>query len=92
MNNTIYYNDLFDIYGELLTEKEKEYFKLYYFDNLSLSEISDNNNVSRNAVHKSIKTVEDKLKFYENKLHGYELLNELHKLNNPSIEDILSKL
>ena len=39
MKKEIYYNNLFDYYGELLTEKQQEYFKYYYFDNLSLSEI-----------------------------------------------------
>ena len=59
---------LYDYYGELLTELQKEYFEDYYFSNLSLSEIAENNNVSRNAVHNQIKVCEEKLENYEEKL------------------------
>ena len=59
---------LFDYYGELLTEKQKNYFKDYYFDNLSLSEMSENYNISRNAIHKNIKETLEKLKYYEEKI------------------------
>ena len=68
----IYLIDLYDIYGDLLDDNKRNYFESYYFDNLSLSEISENLNVSRNAVHKNIKVVENKLKFYEDKLKLYE--------------------
>ena len=68
-NKVLYLNNLYDYYGELLTDKQIEYFKDYYFDNLTLSEISENSNVSRNAVHKTIKDAEEKLEFYENKLN-----------------------
>ena len=72
MEDRIYLIDLYDIYGELLDDKKREYFESYYFDNLSLGEISENLDVSRNAVHKQIKVVEDKLKFYEEKLCLYQ--------------------
>ena len=41
---------LFDYYGEMLTEKQKEYFDLYYGENLSLSEIAENDGISRQGV------------------------------------------
>ena len=63
---------LYDYYSELFNVKQKSYFEDYYFNNLSLSEISDNIGISRNAVHKIIKGVEDKLLFYEDKLKLYE--------------------
>ena len=62
---------LYDYYGELLSEDNKKYFEDYYFDNLSLGEIADNSDISRNAVHKHIKTCESKLIFYEEKLKLY---------------------
>lgn len=65
----IYYVELFDYYGELFTDKQKEYFVDYCFNNLTLQEIADNNNVSRNAVHKNIKELKEKLDYYESKLH-----------------------
>lgn len=56
-----YIIDLYDIYGELLTSKQQDYFEDYYFNNLTLAEMSENYNVSRNAVHKQIKEAEEKL-------------------------------
>ena len=70
MKERIYLNNLYDIYGELLDSKKKEYFEMYYFDNLSLQEISDNLGVSRNAIFKQIKNAEAKLLFYEEKLES----------------------
>ena len=76
----IYLIDLYDIYGDLLDDKKRLYFEYYYFDNLSLGEISENLNISRNAVHKSLKIAEDKLKFYEDKLELYKKRIELNKI------------
>ena len=72
MEEFVYYNNLFDIYGSLLTEKEQVTFKDYYQEDLSLSEIANENNVSRAAVQKTIKNVLDKLKHYEDMLHIYD--------------------
>ncbi len=63
---------LYDYYGELLNEDNKKYFEDYYFDNLSLGEIAENSGISRNAVHKHIKSTESKLMLYEDKLKLYE--------------------
>ena len=72
MDKKIYLNNLYDYYCDLFTEKQKEYFEEYYFNDLSLSEIAKNNNVSRNAVHGQIKIIEEKLEYYENTLRLYE--------------------
>ena len=72
MNEREYLIILYDFYGELLSDKQREYFKDYYFNNLSLGEISENEDVSRNAVHKSIKKVESELYNYEEKLGLYK--------------------
>ena len=71
---------LYDYYGELLNDKQREYFEEYYFDNLSLSEISENEDKSRNAIHKGIKSVVCKLYEYEDKLRLYEKDNKLRKI------------
>ncbi len=71
---------LYDYYGELLTDKQKEYFEDYYFNNLSLQEISENNNVSRNAVHKCLKEIVNRLNYYEEVLKLYEKGKEINKL------------
>ena len=52
---------LYDYYSNLLTDKQRLYFEEYYFNNLSLQEISENYSVSRNAVFNSLKEIEKKL-------------------------------
>ena len=76
----IYYVELFDYYGELFTDKQKEYFVDYCFNNLTLQEIADNNNVSRNAVHKNIKELKEKLDYYESRLHLYSNREKIEKI------------
>lgn len=71
---------LYDYYSELFSDMQKKYFEAYYFDNLSLSEIAINEDKSRNAVHKSIKSVVSKLYEYEDKLKLYEKDNKLRKI------------
>ena len=96
MDNRDYLIILYDFYSELLNDKQKEYFENYYFDNYSLSEISLNNNISRNAVHKNIKSIEEKLLFYEEKLKLYykkELLKEyISKIDDNDIREKISEL
>ena len=93
MENRDYIIILYDYYGELFNEKQREYFEYYYFDNLSLGEISDNLGISRNAVHKSIRSMEEKLYFYEEKLKLYKKNIELNKIIDIIIdEDLKLKL
>ena len=75
---------LYDYYGELLSEDNRKYFEDYYFDNLSLGEIAENNSISRNAIHKLIKNATEKLEFYEEKLKLYGKDKRLNTL----IDDI----
>ena len=91
MEEFVYYNNLFDIYGSLLTEKEQVTFKDYYQEDLSLSEIANENNVSRAAVQKTIKTVLDKLKYYEDMLHVYDKNVKLGKLIEENNIDVIKK-
>ena len=86
------YSYLFDYYGELFTDKQKEYFTDYYFNNLTLQEIADNNNVSRNAVHKNIKDILAKLDYYEEKLNLYNNKQKIEKLLENVDVDIKEKI
>ena len=90
--DNIYLSYLFDYYGCLLTEKQRKYFMDYYFNDLSLQEISENELVSRNAVHKTIKGVENKLVFYENNLHLYENRKKIEKILVNEKEELISKI
>ena len=88
----LHYVELFDYYGELFTDKQKEYFIDYYFNNLTLQEIADNNSVSRNAVHKNIKDILQKLDYYEEKLNLYKNKKEILKLIKNIDEEIKTKI
>ncbi|KJS81237.1 MAG: hypothetical protein JM58_17520 [Peptococcaceae bacterium BICA1-8] len=59
---------LFDFYGALLTDKQRLMFDLYYQYDLSLGEIAQEQNISRQAVYDIIKRSENILEEYENKL------------------------
>ena len=80
---------LYDYYGELFSDKQREYFEEYYFDNLSLAEIAENEDKSRNAIHKVLKGVISKLYEYEDKLGLYKkekkLKNVIAKIKDDKI-------
>lgn len=87
---------LYDFYSGLLTDKQREAFEDYYFSNLSLGEIAENTGLSRNAIHKNIKTTEEKLMFYEETLELYKkkkMLEEIIKeIDNKSVVEKLQNL
>lgn len=60
---------LLDFYGEVLTERKKEVLGYYYNDDLSLAEIAEELNISRQGVRDIIKKAEEELVFLEEKLH-----------------------
>ena len=59
---------LFDIYGGLLTDKKKRVMEMYHEDDMSLSEIAEELEISRAAVHDSLRSAERLLCSYEDKL------------------------
>ncbi len=77
MKDVVYFNELYDLYGGLLTDKQREYFEDYYFNNLSFSEMAENYEVSRNAIFKQLKITTEKLEEYEGIL---KLLEKRKKL------------
>ena len=55
---TLHMAILFDFYGELLTDKQREYFDLYHNEDLSLSEIAEKAGITRNGVYDIINRAE----------------------------------
>lgn len=92
MDKEIYLTGLYDYYSELLTDKQKLYFEDYYFNNLSLAEIAENQETSRNAIHKQIKDTENKLLMYEDKLKLCQKYNELREVIKDLDDDIRQQI
>lgn len=92
MEENVLLSNLYDYYGVLLTEKQQQYFEDYYFDNLTLAEMSENYGVSRNAIHKSLKEVEEKLLDFEDKLQLYHKNQKIVPLLNKIEEPLKSQI
>jgi uncharacterized protein len=69
-------NLLIDIYGSLLTDKQKTIMDLYFEEDLSLAEIAETQTISRNAVHDHIKRT---VKILENYEENLQLLSKYQK-------------
>ncbi len=81
---------LYDIYSQLLTEKQRSYFEDYYYNDLSLAEIASNYNISRNGVFDQIKRTCEALELYESKLklaYKYKKIEEL-KIDSELLQQI----
>ena len=61
---------LLDYYGGMLTEKQRDFITYYYDDDLSLAEIAESENMTRQGVRHIVKKAEQELIFLENKLVG----------------------
>lgn len=61
-------NFLFDFYQSLLTDKQRDYMRLYYLEDLSLGEIAEEYDVSRQAIYDNVRRTEAMLEDYEIKL------------------------
>lgn len=84
---------LYNVYKNLLTEKQCSYFEEYYLYDYSLSEIAENHNVSRNACFDAIKKSENLLEDYEAKLHLDNIYLTLEEcVNSDNINDIKNKI
>ncbi len=105
-DDIVYKSLLYDFYGELLTKKQNSIIDLYYNHDLTLSEISENTDISRQGVYDTLKRAENALERYEKKLKLVERYNKHNKLiveidlklekilnSNPdSIEELRNKL
>jgi predicted DNA-binding protein YlxM (UPF0122 family) len=88
LEKTTHVNLLYDFYQALLTDKQRIYMELYYHDDLSLSEIAEQFQVSRQAVFENIKRAEQLLRQYEDQL---QLLSK-HRQREPLYDQLLTML
>jgi len=77
---------LLDFYGEMLTKKQHDFLVYYYEEDLSLSEIAENEGITRQGVRDSIKRAESQLFDMENRLGLAQRFNEMKK----GIDEIIS--
>ena len=90
---------LLDFYGELLTEHQRKLFRAYAFDDLSQSEIAEEEGISRQGVFDLLRRCMNALEGYESKLHLLEKflrvrekVGEIHVLTEGEPEDIKQTL
>ena len=95
MEEKIRISMLLQIYGKLLTEKQFEFMDYYYNEDLSLSEIAENQNITRQAVREILAKSKNKLEEYEEKAMFYSkinkinpILDKLEKTNKKEIQEI----
>ena len=86
-----YLMDLYDIYKDLLTEKQRMYFKNYYFEDLTLQEAGEELNVSKQIISKTILQVIEKLKNYESTLHLNKIYNVLNNIKKNTTDEKVRK-
>lgn len=79
---------LYDCYGILLTDRQRSCMERYFYEDLSLTEISEELKVSRQAIHDTLKKSEQLLEKYENKL---KFLYK-KKIENKKIKEVKNKL
>ena len=68
---------LFDIYGDMLTQKQRDFIGYYYDDDLSLAEIAENEGITRQGVRDAIKRAEAQLYDFEKNLGLKRRFDEL---------------
>lgn len=88
MENTVKLSVLLEIYGKLLTEKQYLLLEDYYNNDLSLSEIAENQGITRQAVRDNLKKGENNLLEYEKKLG----LMQKMLMQNKKIEKIILEI
>ena len=88
LERRIYVNVLYDLYGPLLTERQRKVYEMRYFSDLSLSEIAETLEITRQAVHILVNRTAERLLKFENELG---IAARLERLEN-RIKELDAKL
>lgn len=85
--------ELLKIYGGLLTKNQKEISFLYYDCDLSLGEIAENKDISRQSVNDTLTKARNQLNHFENKLKMYDKSVKIkNALSNTEYKQIIDKI
>ena len=87
LDELIYLSMLYDFYGDLLPDNKKQVFEDYVLNDLSLSEIAEHMNISRQGVHDIVKRCTQELKDYEEKLSLLKKFTNIKQMLN-SIKNV----
>ena len=92
----LHFSVLLDYYADMLTDKQRDVIELYYNEDLSLSEIAEHENITRQGVRDSIKRGEQTMLELEERFHlakrsqkYYEIITEVGKLAQHIKEECL---
>ncbi|MFC7363755.1 MULTISPECIES: putative DNA-binding protein [Bhargavaea] len=88
LEKTTRMNFLFDFYQALLTEKQRSYMDLYYLNDLSLGEIAEQYDISRQAVYDNIRRTEAMLEEYEQKLQLFGKFRQRREAVDALVADV----
>lgn len=86
MANNVEITILYDFYGDMLTDKQRDFLSYYYNDDLSLSEIADNEGITRQGVRDAIKRAEAQLYDMENRLGFASKFSNISRVMNEIID------
>lgn len=96
MNNREYIIALYEIYKELLNEKERNYFEYYYFEDYSMQEIADLYKVSKAYASKYLNKINDKIINYEKILkindRNSKIIDLLKNVNDSELKSKIIEL
>ena len=92
--NKLKINDLFDQYGTLLTKRQYEILSLYFQEDLSYSEISENLEISRAAVMDAVHRGTNLLEKYEENIGALSLKEKIYDIleTTDNVEDLKTKI
>ena len=101
-NSRVMRSMLFDFYGELLTDKQREYFDLHYNEDLSLAEIAEQSGISRQGVWDIIRRaeaamteIEEKtglIKRFTERTAALSELNELESITEGRAKELVGSI
>ena len=87
---------LYDFYGELLTEHQRQIYEDAVFNDMSLSELADAYGISRQGIHDLLKRCDKMLLSYESKLHLVErfesIKEKIRQINETEDMKMVQKL
>lgn len=91
LDELIYLSMLYDFYGELLTNHKKRVFEDYILNDLSLGEIAEELDITRQGVHDIVKRSTQELKDYEDRLSLVKKFTKVKNMLN-SIKELCSEI